>query len=243
MRLRILSKNEIFAGDSKWRDPGRSNYFAMYSSVFNGVTTDPTLMLLPLDDHMVHRGDGIFEAFECVNGHLYNLNAHLSRLQRSAQLISLDLPFDLDTIKQIIIETVAIAGVKDCVFRVFISRGLGGFSPKPMECQKSNLYVVVIKTESIPQHFYTEGTSAITTHVPIKPGIFPQVKSCNYLPNALAHLEAHQNKVDFAIILIEKNLFLLDDFCNEYRMSLIKIPKLTLNKVANKSPESLTLLF
>ncbi|GAH61391.1 unnamed protein product, partial [marine sediment metagenome] len=134
MNLKILSRNDIFLEQPKWRDPGRSNYFAMYSSVFGGVVADPALMILPMDDHLVHRGDGIFEALECVNGYLYNLDAHLSRLQRSAQLISLDLPFDLGTIKQIIMETVAIVGVKDCIVRLFISRGLGGFGPNPTEC-------------------------------------------------------------------------------------------------------------
>ena len=201
MSVKILSRDEIFSKQPQWQDLRRSNYLAMYSSVFGGVVTDPVLMLLPMDDHMVHRGDGIFEALECVNDYLYNLDAHLSRLHRSAQLISLDLPFDLDTIKEIILETVAIAGVKDCIVRVFISRGLGGFSCKPTECQKSNLYVVVLKEESAPQHFYTEGASAVTSKIPIKPAFFARVKSCNYLPNALVHLEAHRNKVDFAIVL------------------------------------------
>jgi branched-chain amino acid aminotransferase len=201
MNLKILSRNEIFLEQPKWRDPGRSNYFAMYSSVFGGVVTDPALMILTMDDHMVHRGDAVFEALECVSGCLYNLDAHLSRLQKSAQLISLDLPFDLGTIKQIIIETVAIAGVKDCIVRLFISRGLGGFGPDPTECYKSNLYVVALKEESSPQHFYAEGASAVTSQIPIKPAYFARVKSCNYLPNALAHLEAHRNKVDFAIVL------------------------------------------
>lgn len=196
-----MLRDEIFLKHPQWRDPGRSNYFAMYSSVFGGVVKDPVLMVLPMDDHMVHRGDGIFEALECVNGYVYNLDAHLCRLQRSAKLISLNLPFDLGTIKEIIIETIAIAGVKDCIVRVFISRGLGGFGCKPTECQKSSLYVVVLKKESVPQHFYTEGASAVTSQIPIKPGFFARVKSCNYLSNALVHLEAHQSKVDFAIVL------------------------------------------
>ena len=41
------------------------NYFAMYSSVLDGIATDPALMLVPVDDHLVHRGDGIFEALKC----------------------------------------------------------------------------------------------------------------------------------------------------------------------------------
>ena len=51
------------------------------------------------------------------------------------------------------------------------------------------------------------------------------------LPVAIADSILWENKVDFAIILMEKNFFLLTDFCKEYLISLIKIPKLTLNKM------------
>ena len=33
-----------------------ANFYAMYSSVLGGIVTDPAVMVLPLDDHMVHRG-------------------------------------------------------------------------------------------------------------------------------------------------------------------------------------------
>ena len=33
-----------------------NNFYAMYSSVFGGIVTDPALMVLPLDDHMVQIG-------------------------------------------------------------------------------------------------------------------------------------------------------------------------------------------
>ena len=33
---------------------------AVYSSVLGGIVTDPALMVLPLDDHMVHRGHAVF---------------------------------------------------------------------------------------------------------------------------------------------------------------------------------------
>ncbi len=204
MDLKILSRDEIFSKDPRWREPGGSNYLAMYSSTFGGVVKDPALMVIPLDEHMVHRGDGIFEAFECVNGNLYNFDAHLSRLQKSAKLASLDLPFNLETIKEITIKTVAIAGARDCIVRIFVSRGLGGFSCDPTECQGSNLYIVVLKKENFPQTLYTKGALAITSKIPIKPPFFAKVKSCNYLPNALAHLEAHQKGADFSIFVDEK---------------------------------------
>lgn len=199
--LKVLSKEEIFQRASRWRDPGGSKYFSMYSSVFGGIVKDPALMVIPLDDHMVHRGDGIFEAFKCVEGNIYNLDAHLKRLQRSADSISLRLPFNLENIKQIVIQTVAMGGVRNCTVRGFVSRGLGGFDCAPEECHKSNLYVITLEPWEAPEYFYTRGVSAITSKIPVKPPFFSQVKSCNYLPNVLVEMEAEKNKVDFAITL------------------------------------------
>lgn len=43
-------------------------FLAMYSSVVGGITTDPAAMVLPLDDHMVHRGHGVFDTAMVING-------------------------------------------------------------------------------------------------------------------------------------------------------------------------------
>ena len=56
------------------------NFHAMYSSVLGGIVTDPAFMVLPLDDHMVHRGHAVFDTAMIVNGKLYQLDAHLERL-------------------------------------------------------------------------------------------------------------------------------------------------------------------
>lgn len=51
-------------------------YQAMYSSVFGGITLDPALMVIPLDDHMVHRGHGVFDTAMLFNG-LVDMNDYL----------------------------------------------------------------------------------------------------------------------------------------------------------------------
>lgn len=33
--------------------------YAFYSSVLNGITTEKSLMTVPIDDHMVHRGHAV----------------------------------------------------------------------------------------------------------------------------------------------------------------------------------------
>ncbi|MBE9514341.1 MAG: aminotransferase class IV [Chloroflexi bacterium] len=200
MSIKILSRDDIFTEAPEWRRPGASNYAAMYSSVFGGIVTDPALMVMPLDDHIINRGDGIFEYFDIVNGFVYNFEAHLARFERSAGLISLDLPFDMDTIRAITLETLAVSGAKDCGVRLFLSRGFGDFGCDPTTPKKSLFYVVVIlKSFEIPPQTYTEGVTAITTHVPLKPDFYAQVKSTCYLLNALVDLEARRNNADYGI--------------------------------------------
>src|SRR5574340_156145 len=62
-----------------------NNFYAMYSSVLGGIVTDPALMVLPLDDHMVHRGHAVFDTATLTHGMMYQLEPHLDRLIQSAE--------------------------------------------------------------------------------------------------------------------------------------------------------------
>ena len=42
-------------------------------------------MVIPFDDHMVHRGHGIFDTAGLVDGKIYDLEAHLDRFLLSAE--------------------------------------------------------------------------------------------------------------------------------------------------------------
>ncbi|OWM74495.1 hypothetical protein CDL15_Pgr003998 [Punica granatum] len=55
----------------------------MYSSVFGGIILDPAMMVLPVDDRMVHRGHGVFDTAINLDGYLYELDVHLDRFLRS----------------------------------------------------------------------------------------------------------------------------------------------------------------
>ncbi len=164
--------------------------FSMYSSLVDGIVTDPVLMSIPLDDHLVHRGDGVFEMFKCVNGAIYNLDAHLHRLTCSADALSLALPCSVERIQEIVLETVSVAECGDCAIRIFISRGPGGFGVNPYDCPSSQLYVVVSRLPPPFMTLHPEGAIVITTSIPIKPAFFAVMKTCNYLPNVLMKKEA-----------------------------------------------------
>ncbi len=129
--LSRLSAHDLFKGKLSPDDPRSGRYFAMYSSVLGGIVTDPRLMTVPLEDHMVHRGDGIFEAMEINQGKVYQLGAHLDRLGRSAEMAGIDFPAPESEIVDILLETAAEGKAREAICRVFISRGTGGFSVNP----------------------------------------------------------------------------------------------------------------
>jgi len=50
---------------------------SMYSSVVGAITTDVAAMVVPLDDHMVHRGHSVFDTAVLINGCVKNLSSSL----------------------------------------------------------------------------------------------------------------------------------------------------------------------
>ncbi len=199
MSIEIYSAQQLFDTLNKTRRPHHQDYLSMYSSWYGCIITDPTLMLIPIDDHMVHRGDGIFEAFKCINGYIYQLDFHFKRMENSLKHISLQLPFSIQQIKKIIIDTIRAGGEKDCIIRVYISRGPGDFSPKPEKSIAPQLYVVVTRIKEVEEKKRTKGCSLKISKVPIKDPFFAKIKSCNYLPNVLMKMECHKYGVDYVV--------------------------------------------
>ncbi len=202
-KIRIIRPEDFVEFSQRLRKEYHDQYYAMYSSVWDGIVTEPALMMVPVDDHMVHRGDAVFEAFKCVSGNLYNVHRHLERLRFSADQVAIELPFPTGEILEIVKDTIRVAARKDCLVRLFVSRGPGGFTTDPYECPQSQLYVVITSLRYPPREKYEEGVRVKVSAVPAKPGFFANIKSCNYLPNVLMKKEAVDSGVDFTICLDE----------------------------------------
>ncbi|MFH0953858.1 MAG: aminotransferase class IV [Verrucomicrobiota bacterium] len=188
----------------KLRRPFHDQYYAMYSSVFGGVVADPRLMLVPVDDHMVHRGDGVFETLKFVNGGIYNLKAHLDRLCSSARGLALALPCGPEDMADIIVQTARVAGKREGLIRVLLSRGPGSLGVNPYDCPAPALYVVVSEFKKPFMELRPEGARVRTSSMPVKPSPFSSIKSVNYLFNALMKKEAVDAGVDFVVSFDEK---------------------------------------
>lgn len=199
-----LQASDLFSHPLPEGDPRRGRYFAMYSSVLGGVVTDPRLMTIPLDDHLVHRGDGVFETLAFVEGKVYQLDAHLTRLKRSAELAGISYPVPEAEVRLLLLGTAALSRAREGALRIFLSRGTGGFSVSPSECPKSHIYIVVTAPDPAPVSFYLHGMKVITSQVPLRDPAFAEIKWCNYLPNALLELEALRAGADSALWVDEQ---------------------------------------
>lgn len=181
------------------RRPFHADLYAFYSSLLGGIVTDPLYMQVPVDDHLVHRGDGVFETIKTVDGRIYCLNEHLDRLLHSARSIDLAPPFDRATLRALLLDTIRASGRRDHLVRVILSRGTGSMGINPYDCPSAHLYILVHKAAPPFMTTHPGGARLVTSTLPVKAGLFATIKTCNYLPNALLKKEAVDRGADFAV--------------------------------------------
>ncbi len=197
--MRRIDSSNYLAALEAVRRPWHERYFAMFSSVLGGVVTEPLLMQVPIDDHLVHRGDGVFDTFKCVGRAAYNLDAHLQRLMRSAESIGLAWPGGMAQVRELTVATLAVAGREACSGRVMLARGPGSFGVSPYESPEPALYIIVYAAGVPFMRTHPEGARVRRSRVPVKPAQFATFKHCNYLPNVMMKRESVDWGVDFVV--------------------------------------------
>ncbi len=204
--LPVLDTDQYFNKIKNTPKAGENNILAFYNSHIKAICENPRLCLVPLDDHMVHRGDGVFEALAHNNGSFFLLSEHLERLKISAEKIGISLPCSLDELRKIIAQ-VALAGkVKKSVIRIFVGRGVGSFGVNPKDCKESSLYVICTVFTGYGEHVYIDGVKALTSSYRAKEEYLATVKSLNYLPNVLMKKEALDKGYDLPLVFDEHDI-------------------------------------
>jgi len=199
MEIKVMTNAEALSALEAKSYPNQSSYLAMYSSWLGGVVKSPGMMIVPVDDHLVHRGDGVFEAMKVVAGKIFLLDAHLDRLENSAKLIGIELPYDRQELVKIIKETTKVAGVQNALLRLYVSRGPGGFTTNPYESVGTQVYLVVTDLKHPANEKYEKGVAIGKSAIAPKEPWFARIKSCNYLQNVLMKKESVDRKLDFTV--------------------------------------------
>ncbi|KAL6850248.1 hypothetical protein ACP4OV_020875 [Aristida adscensionis] len=190
----------------KWKSTAAPPYPAMYSSVFGGIILDPAMMVLPIDDHMAHRGHAVFDTAMILDGFLYELDPHLDRFLRSAAAARVGSPFPRATLRSILVQMTAASGCRRGSIRYWLSAGPGDFLLSSAGCPSPAFYAVVI-----PTHYEQSrhGVRAVTTSVPMKPPLLATMKNVNYLPNVLSIMDA-EDRGAFAAVWVDDEGFVAE---------------------------------
>jgi 4-amino-4-deoxychorismate lyase len=199
--LKVLNDAELLAQLRKLREKQPVKYTAFYSSQLGGIVTDPALMVIPFDDHMVHRGHGIFDTAGIINGKIYDLDAHLDRFLKSAERSKLKLPGSRAEMRDIIIKTTAASGRRDGSIRYWLSSGTGSLDLTPVAGADPGFFVMIFAGLVYPEKWKTDGVRVMTTTYPIKPPLYAITKTTNYMPNVLMQMEAKEKGFDNGVFI------------------------------------------
>src|SRR3954452_5361464 len=88
--------------------------------------------------HAMHYGTGVFEgirAYETDDGQtgIFRHQDHLRRLEKSAQLYYMDIPYTLDQLREVTHELIARNGFRSCYIRPLVYRGHGPMGLDPLD--------------------------------------------------------------------------------------------------------------
>jgi branched-chain amino acid aminotransferase len=167
----------------------------------NGSLVPAAEARLPLLDHAVLYGDGLFETLRVYGGRFFRLEAHLERLQASSGQLRLSLPWSADSLVGALRDTVRANGIGDGVVRLTVTRGEGPPVPDPARCGKPSFFVTSRPGPPPGEEAFEKGVSACLAGS--HPRTFvPGVKSLSYLPFQQARVEARRRGFDDGLLAV-----------------------------------------
>ena len=169
----------------------------------NGKIVPSKEAVVSVFDHGFLYGDGVYETLRVYDGVIFELEEHLQRLFRSAILIGLNIPLEINALKVSIYETLIANTLRNAYIRLTVSRGRGDIGLDPDLCAEPTIVIIVQEFKEYPKAFYGKGINLIIaeTRRNLKEALDPRIKSLNFLNNILAKIEAKKRGVYEALML------------------------------------------
>lgn len=153
---------------------------------------------IDIEDRGYQFGDGIYEVVGVYHSELFLMDEHMTRLERSANEIGMQLPFTSEEMKAQLTELVRVNEVKEGLVYLQVSRGV---APRTHELPLEPVTPVVIAyTKELGDltALQDEGSSAIL-HEDIR-WLRCDIKTLNLLPNTMAKQKAVESNAIEAIL-------------------------------------------
>ena len=169
----------------------------------DGSVVDGSEARVPVSDHGLLYGDGVFEGIRIYGRRIFRLEDHLHRFEIGAKALALELPGGIEAVREIVLETARAFDADEAYVRLIATRGEGPLGIDPTHCSKPRLICIVDRIAVYPDDKRSEGLDLLTSswRRPSADVLDPRVKSLNYLNNVMAKLEAKQRGGDEALLL------------------------------------------
>jgi branched-chain amino acid aminotransferase len=161
--------------------------------------------------HALHYGTGVFEgirAYETERGTaIFRHREHLERLEASAKLYYMDLPFSREQIREATHELIARNGFKSCYVRPLVWRGYGPMGLNPLDNPVEAMVAVWEWGAYLGEEGKRNGVRGrVSSYRRISPdSLIPHSKACGqYLNSVLAKIESLKAGYEEAIMLDDK---------------------------------------
>ena len=161
--------------------------------------------------HALHYGTGVFEgirAYETERGTaVFRHQDHLDRLENSAKLYYMDMPFSKEQIREATRDLIARSGFKSCYIRPLVWRGYGPMGLNPLENPVEAMVAVWEWGAYLGEEGQQNGVRArVSSYRRISSdSLIPHAKaSGQYLNSVLAKIESLKSGYEEAILLDDK---------------------------------------
>ncbi len=176
-------------------------YVPRMSTWINGEIIEDAQARVMANDRGFLYGDGVFETFRAYEGRFFRFEAHWARLQAGARCLRLTVPSDSPTAAQVARALLAKNGLSDAVVRMQLTRGPG---KRGNSIQGASQPTWIMTCHPLPAPYLQGCRLFVSAHRLPSFSSFRQFKTCNRLPQILAHMEAEDAKADDALLLNEK---------------------------------------
>jgi branched-chain amino acid aminotransferase len=169
----------------------------------NGQLLPTNQACIPVNDHGLLYGDGVFEGIRFYRRRAFRLQRHLQRLALSARAIALEIPYSTEELEAVIERLIEAFADDDGYIRLTVTRGAGPLGLNPKICSQPNVIAIADQLTMIAIGQQQAGARLIVSSVRRLPadGLDPRIKSLNYLNHILAKIEANHAGADEAILL------------------------------------------
>jgi branched-chain amino acid aminotransferase len=161
--------------------------------------------------HAMHYGTGVFEgirAYETERGTaIFRHREHLERLEASAKLYYMDLPYTREQIREATHELIARNGFASCYVRPLVWRGYGPMGLNPLDNPVEAMVAVWEWGAYLGEEGKQNGVRGrVSSYRRISSdSLIPQAKACGqYLNSVLAKIESLKAGYEEAILLDDK---------------------------------------